>query len=63
MVYGRARLGSDIIPSERLGMCPKLAPNNRVNPGYSLYSFSTEPVCPGGFGTRPGIRNAVKEGT
>lgn len=30
----------DVIPSKRLGMFPKLPHNNRVNPGYLLYSFS-----------------------
>lgn len=53
----------DIILCERLGMCPKLPHNNRVNPGYLLYSFSTQPVGPEGFRTSPRIRKAVKEGT
>lgn len=53
----------DIIPSEKLGMSPKLPRNNRVNPRYLLCSFNTEPVCPEGFRTNPSIRNAVKERT
>lgn len=53
----------DIIPSESLGMCAQLPHNDRVSPGCLLCSISTESVCPEGFRTSPGIRNAVKEGT
>lgn len=52
----------DITRSERLGMCSKLPHNSRVNPGYLLYSFNTEPMSRR-LQDKMHIRNAIKERT